>query len=284
MPKKELTHVSDVALPQGPHYEFPPETEKADAIQKRREELVNAGRDIVVGSSLMDTIQIAVRQNASVETLEKLWQLQLQIQANDAKNAYHVAMNAFKADPPEILKNKHVAYNQVAYDHATLDHVCEAAGEGLAKHDISHRWKVEQKPDLVRVTCILTHSMGHSEETTLEGPIDTSGSKNAIQSIGSSVTYLERYSLLAAVGLAAKNGDNDGQGAPKMENLQLHLDRIAGATNTTVLQNAYNDAFKEAVKLNNTQAMQAIVKAKDAKKALLLKEKVEGLQNEEPAS
>jgi len=41
------------------------------------------------------------------------------------------------------------------------------------------------------------------------GP-DQSGKKNNIQAIGSTTTYLQRYTLLAATGLATKEQDNDG--------------------------------------------------------------------------
>jgi hypothetical protein len=62
----------------------------------------------------------------------------------------------------------------------------------------------------VKVTCKLTHKQGHSEEVTLEAPLDTSGGKNNIQAMGSSVSYLERYTLLAITGLATKEQDDDG--------------------------------------------------------------------------
>ena len=90
----------------------------------------------------------------------------------------------------------------MAYSYATLDQVCDQVTEALSKHGISHRWKIEQENGLIRVTCILTHYKGHSEETTLAGSADTTGSKNAIQAVGSTVSYLERYTLLAATGLA----------------------------------------------------------------------------------
>jgi ERF superfamily len=125
------------------------------------------------------------------------------------------------------------------------------------------------------VTCILTHQMGHSEETTLAGAPDNSGSKNSIQAIGSTVTYLERYTLLAATGLAAANGDNDGQGAPKWEKLQEYLDSIATAPNLTVLEQTYKAGFKEAMALQNTQAALMITNAKNERKQIL--------QSEEPA-
>jgi hypothetical protein len=62
----------------------------------------------------------------------------------------------------------------------------------------------------VKVTCILSHKDGHREETTLSGPFDHSGNKNAVQAIGSGVAYLQRYTLKAAVGVAAGH-DDDGR-------------------------------------------------------------------------
>ncbi len=220
----------------------------------------------------MELMQIAVTKGTSVEQLSQLMELQFKWEKNEARKAFVSAMNEFKANPPEILKNKHVAYKEVAYDHATLDHVCKVVTAELSKHGISHRWRIEQEPALIRVTCILTHNQGHSEETTLSAGADATGSKNAVQAIGSTVTYLERYTLLAATGLAAKNGDTDA--IPEMENLQLYLDRMMAADNLNILDRAFKDAFKEAVAQNNTQAMKAIVAAKDERKAILAKEKL----------
>jgi hypothetical protein len=66
---------------------------------------------------------------------------------------------------------------------------------------LSRAWPVYRfrtaQGDRISVTCILSHNEdGHSEETTLSGPADASGSKNAIQAIGSTLTYLQRYSLV----------------------------------------------------------------------------------------
>ena len=42
---------------------------------------------------------------------------------------------------------------------------------------------------------------------------DTSGNKNSIQSIGSTRTYLQRYTLIGALGLSTAEDDTDGHGA-----------------------------------------------------------------------
>jgi hypothetical protein len=229
----------------------------------------------------MELIQLAMNQNADISKLEKLMELQLRWEANEAKKAFVSAMNAFKADPPDIIKNKKVAYKDVAYKYATLANVCDQVTGALSKHGISHRWRTEQSDGLIRVTCILTHDRGHSEETTLSGAPDDTGSKNKIQAIGSTVKYLERYTLLAATGLEAGDEDNDGQGAEKWEKLQEFLDAISTAPNMNVLQRDFKAGFSQAAGLMNTAAMKMLVAAKDERIKQLRKE--EG-QNEQTAT
>lgn len=208
-----------------------------------------------------ELLRMAVSQGAGIETLEKLLDLQLRYEKNEARKAYVVAMNAFKQNPPTILKNKSVSFGQTSYSHATLDHVCDAVTKGLSEHGISHRWKVDQLEGWIKVTCILTHDMGHSEETTLQGQPDQSGSKNSIQAIGSTVTYLQRYSLLAATGLAASNGDTDGH--VTNGELSEQLEWIGNAGSSDELKRLYKQAYEKFE--DNPSALKAIIAARKAK-------------------
>jgi hypothetical protein len=241
---------------------------------------VGTGYDDPQELTPMELIHTAISKGANMDQLERLMGLQERWEKNRARRAFVEAMNAFKReDAPEILKNKQVDYttrdgDRVRYDYATLDNVCRAANQGLSKHGISHRWTIQQNGDgLIRVTCILTHDMGHSEETTLVAGPDQSGKKNPIQQLASAVNYLERYTLLAAIGSAAAGTDDDGRGAgePPMETLQIHLDRIVASENLAMLERAFKDAFKEATSLKNTSAKKAIMAAKDKTKERLQK-------------
>lgn len=170
-----------------------------------------------------ELLQIAVSQNADIDKLTKLMDLYERWERNEARMAYVESMVDFKKSPPEILKNGHVHFETkngdiMEYDYATLDHICDEVIAGLATHGLSHRWKTEQGAQgIIRVTCIITHESGHQEETALEGFPDASGGKNSIQAIGSTVSYLQRYTLLAATGLAAAGVDNDGAGGATIE-------------------------------------------------------------------
>lgn len=163
-------------------------------------------------------LQMAVQQGADLDKLERLMALQERWEANEARKAYTLAMNEFKATPIEILKRKLVGYKTkqggvVGYSHAELSDVTEAIGPAMAKHQLSYRWNVAQANGLITVECIVTHSLGHSEKISMSAPPDTSGQKNAIQQTASAVTYLQRYTLLAITGMSTKGMDDDGDGA-----------------------------------------------------------------------
>jgi len=163
-----------------------------------------------------DLLQIAVSQDADLDKLERLMGLQLQWESNEAKKAYNAALAAFKAECPPVLdKDTEVNFDtgrgRTRYKHATLGGICDVVVPILSKYGLSHDWSCSQSErGQVSVTCHIRHKAGHSESVTLYGPHDASGSKNAIQQIGSTISYLQRYSLQAALGLSTKEQDDDG--------------------------------------------------------------------------
>lgn len=171
-------------------------------------------------STPAELISQAMTNGSDLSKLEKLLELQERWESNEAKKEYHKAMAAFKANPPEIEKDKKVSFKTsqgtTSYNHATLANVVEKINSALSQHGLSASWMVKQN-GAVSVTCKITHLQGHHEETTLTAPADTSGSKNSIQAIGSTITYLERYSLLALTGLATHEMDDDGIAAGQVQ-------------------------------------------------------------------
>lgn len=164
-----------------------------------------------------DLLLHALNSGADLDRLERLMEMKERYEQGEARKAYVSDMAQFKLNPPQIVKDKLVGYKNkdgsvTGYTHATLGNVTGAIVEGLARHGFSHRWDTEQQGQQVTVTCILTHRMGHSERTTLTAGKDDSGKKNAIQQMASAVTYLQRYTLLAATGLATQDeNDDDGE-------------------------------------------------------------------------
>jgi ERF superfamily protein len=161
----------------------------------------------------MDMLNRAVSSGADIEVLEKLMGLQERYEKNQARKAFDEAVAAAKAEIPPILRNRE-GHNQKRY--ADFAAIAEVVDPIITSHGLSYRFRTLQN-DKINVTCILSHKAGHYEETTLSGPADATGSKNAIQAIGSTLTYLQRYSLVQALGLAAAN-DDDGKASGKRQN------------------------------------------------------------------
>lgn len=154
----------------------------------------------------MSMLDRAVASGAGIDVLERLMGLQERFEANQARRSFDEAVAGAKAKIPPIARNAK-GHNDKRYaDFAAIAKVIDPI---LGEHGLSYRFKTVQG-DRINVTCILSHKAGHSEETTLAGPADTSGSKNAIQAIGSTLTYLQRYSLVQMLGLAAAQ-DDDGK-------------------------------------------------------------------------
>lgn len=208
----------------------------------------------------MTLVDKALSQNADIETLTRLMDLQERWEKGEARKAFVEAMNQFKADPPTIRKNKHVKYENrdksvTEYDHATLDNICEVIGAALSKVGISFRWQTQQlEGGWISVTCVLTHERGHSEQTTLQGPPDQSGGKNAIQAIGSTTEYLRRYTLLAITGLAVAGMDDDGQGGAGSDQGQKKTEDGPKPTADSISEEDRQLLIQEATKGGYTEA------------------------------
>lgn len=168
-------------------------------------------------------LSMAVQQGADLDRLERLMALQERWEAGEARKAFVTAMTAFKTEPLEIFKRKEVGYSTkdgefVGYKHAELSDVADVVVPAMARHGLSHRWDVRQEAGRIHVRCIVTHRLGHSEAVELDAAPDDSGKKNKIQQVASAVTYLQRYTLLLATGLATKSQeDDDGRGAGDTE-------------------------------------------------------------------
>lgn len=156
-----------------------------------------------------DLLSLALSQGADLDRLERLMNLKREYEKDEARKAFAVAMAAFKAEQITIQKDKLVDHRGGRYHHATLGNVVAIVSEALGRHGLYHAWAIKQEPDGVHVKCTLTHQLGHSESVAMWGPPDNSGSKNLIQQIASTVTYLERYTLMAITGVAASDQDDD---------------------------------------------------------------------------
>lgn len=203
----------------------------------------NAQRSVAVVSPI-DTwgavIERAARDpHVDIEKFERLLAIKERIESKDAQRAFNEAVAAARGAIPPIAKNKLVNFTSAKgttnYRHEDFAEVARTIDPHMAANGLSYRFRAEQSGQKIKVTCILSHAMGHSEETTLEAAEDHTGNKNSIQAIGSVATYLQRYTIKLALGLAA-GADDDGKAVTssqtiteeQAEKIKAALDRTEG--------------------------------------------------------
>lgn len=164
--------------------------------------------------------------SGNIDVIGKVMDYQERWDRMQARKAFDAAIAAAKAEIPVIAKNRTVDFTgktgiRTHYKHEDLAEIARTVDPILARHGLSYRFRTTSDLNQpVAVTCIVSHAAGHYEENTLSGPRDDSGNKNAIQQVGSTITFLQRYTLKAALGLAAAADDDDGRGAGNLDEPQ----------------------------------------------------------------
>jgi hypothetical protein len=156
---------------------------------------------------------------------------------------------------------------------AKLDQICDKLIPALLAVGITHRWKTtEGENGRIVCTCYLRHRLGHEEQgATFGAAPETSGFKNNVQAVGSTGSYLERYTLVASCGLAIKGMDNvdnppsDGKQPGVLDEREqlTHLDNIRNANDAEELRKMYMAAQKAADATGDTKSTITFADAKN---------------------
>ena len=151
----------------------------------------------------------AMDPTVDVDKLERLIALHERAQIRNAESAFNAAFAEMMADIPTITE--HGSTNNGKY--ATLEDIIEQVRPVLTKYGfaLSHRTEWPDKKT-VKVVGILMHREGHSRSSEFMADADTSGNKNAIQGLGSAVSYGRRYTTKDLLNIATRGEDNDGAG------------------------------------------------------------------------
>lgn len=171
---------------------------------------------VKTGNTPAEMINAAVAKGANLEQLKGLLELQKDYEAMNAKKAFIKAMTAFKAEAPKVTKDKKNSQYNSRY--TSLSNLVNTVNPVLSKHGLSASWDIAQN-GIIKVTCAITHELGHRETASASAPADVSGVKNAIQQIKSTITYLKAVTFESICGLASTdaNLDDDGTGAGPAE-------------------------------------------------------------------
>jgi hypothetical protein len=190
---------------------------KAQEIATRDETQVVAAD----AGTIMAVISRAAADPAvNVEKLERLTALYERIKANEAKATYMAALSDMQPVLPVVERRGRITITDrtdrqkviQSTPYALWDDINEALKPILHQHGFTLSFRTGVAADgRLTVTGVLGHRAGHQEETTMTLAHDSSGSKNSVQAVGSSVSYGKRYTATALLNLTFRDEDDDGK-------------------------------------------------------------------------
>ena len=215
----------------------------------------------------------SINPESFVGAIERLAKIQTEMFDRADKIAFRNAMTRFKEEMPKIVRQRSIEDKEgnEKYRVVALEDVADPVMKALVKLGITYRYKTANLADgRVGVTCILgLEGTAYEEEgSTLAAPPDTAGGKDALKAVGSTVSYLEKYTLMASVGMHVY-GDDPEAAAAKKASLDVWLEKLAQAADKAELNKISLEAIK-AVR-GNTEAVQKIGQAKNQRMKELAK-------------
>ena len=214
----------------------------------------SAGNNLVAPVNQFDhMIELAITGNADLDKLQQLMEMKVKYDNIEAEKQMNGAMVEFQSKQAIIEKDQ-TGHNDKKY--ASLAGTLAQVQDLMTEHGLSRSWHMEQSEAKITVTCTIRHVLGGSRSATLSAEADLSGNKNAIQGLGSTVTYLERYTFYAALGIAsAEMIDDDGSYASIAAKLAPATEADIKSIRALMKQSdtdeeGFVDFLKDSLKLN----------------------------------
>lgn len=178
---------------------------------------VNERKEVATVSeatALMQIIERAARDpSVDIERMERLLQMHERLVSKQSEAAYAEALARLQPKLPIIQERGFIKNNSGAVQsrYALWEDIVGVITPLLASEGFSLSFRIAHPDGKIEVTGVLAHQRGHSERTSILLPADTSGSKNAVQAVASSVSYGKRYTAGALLNLRTGELDDDAQ-------------------------------------------------------------------------
>jgi len=228
-----------------------------------------------VATSPNAVVMMAMQKGYTPELIEKMMDLSERHEANEARKAFFEAVALFKAEAPPVKKDMHNKYFDSWY--TSLGALLNTYNPVLGKHGLSLSFPVhptQQTDKTMTAECRLSHRMGHSESISMTAPIDQAAigkisgqrSRNPIQDIKSTFTYLRSATCEAILGVAGTEGtvDDDGNAASngkisKLEEWRILCDEAGECANSPEDMDAWWEKHGGMVKKELSKADAAAI-------------------------
>lgn len=180
---------------------------------------VPAARQFDDGPTPPQLLTLFMQKGADLAQIERIAQEVREWRERQAYLSYLQAFTKFKSLAMSVRRNRTRGEGPLeGTKYADLNEYNASTAAILAGLGLSVKWRpiATGNPNWIEVACVVQHVDGYSEETSFGAEPDDSPDMNAIQARKSAVTYLERITFGAALGLTEESADDDGAATGRM--------------------------------------------------------------------
>lgn len=177
-----------------------------------------AALTVPTGDPQMQLLQMMERMASNKEVdvvkMQAFIDMSKDVMQINARAAFNTAFARLQADIPTVIEK---GKGDKGMSYARLEDIIESVRPVLQRHGFSLSHQTEWPDKItIKVIGILTHEAGHERRSEFVASADQTGSKNAIQALGSSNSYGRRYTTKDLLNIVTKEEDDDGKraGAP----------------------------------------------------------------------
>lgn len=181
--------------------------------------------------ALLVMIQGAIQHpNIDTNVIEKLWEMQKESQDRDAKAFFAKAKaKAQKNMPASIVANKFNDQTKSKYSNLGAVLVEVVPVYSKAGFSMSFNTGPSDLPEHIKITGVLLHEGGHSEDYMIDLPLDGTGiagkvNKTPVHARSSTISYGQRY-LTCLIWNVATGADDDANVSPPKQQIKYYPDQ-----------------------------------------------------------
>jgi hypothetical protein len=225
-------------------------------------------------NALLSMIErVCLDPSADIDKLSKMLDMQERVLNRNAEQAFAADFAAMQSELPRIARNGKIEIKDrdskkviQSTPFAKLEDINDGVRPTLQKYGFGVSFSIAQAGGLVTVTAKLLHRLGHSEVTSISLPIDNTGSKNAVQGNGSTVSYGKRYAICALLNISTGDDVDGNDPEPDLGVIEQPLADIAAATSLEQLSATWTNVYKA---FKSHAAYKTLEAAKNQSKARL---------------
>lgn len=195
-----------------------------------QQSLMELPHDVPAQPTTLEIFQALARDpNVEPTRIAQLMELHERAERREAEKMFIAALNRLQPRLPRVQKKGRIAFESKRTGdsqntpYALFEDIDAAVrpllhAEGFS---ISFGTSPLEKGGIV-ITATLSHAAGHSRTESMPLPFDTSGSKNSIQAVGSTLSYGKRYLVCAMLNIITEGEDDDGAGVGFIDERQTN--------------------------------------------------------------